>query len=46
VGVIAVKERADRLLVDRGLVSSRERARALIMAGDVNTAIKVAGATG
>jgi 23S rRNA (cytidine1920-2'-O)/16S rRNA (cytidine1409-2'-O)-methyltransferase len=30
-----VKERADRLLVDRGLVSSRERARALIMAGDV-----------
>jgi 23S rRNA (cytidine1920-2'-O)/16S rRNA (cytidine1409-2'-O)-methyltransferase len=35
VGVIAVKERADRLLVDRGLVSSRERARALIMAGDV-----------
>lgn len=34
-GVIAVKERADRLLVDRGLVGSRERARALIMAGDV-----------
>ncbi len=30
-----MKERADRLLVDRGLVSSRERARALIMAGDV-----------
>jgi len=30
-----LKERADRLLVDRGLVSSRERARALIMAGDV-----------
>lgn len=29
------KERADRLLVDRGLVSSRERARALIMAGEV-----------
>lgn len=34
-GISAVKERADRLLVDRGLVSSRERARALIMAGDV-----------
>jgi len=30
-----VKERADRLLVDRGLVQSRERARALIMAGQV-----------
>lgn len=30
-----MRERADRLLVDRGLVSSRERARALIMAGDV-----------
>jgi len=30
-----LKERADRLLVDSGLVSSRERARALIMAGDV-----------
>jgi 23S rRNA (cytidine1920-2'-O)/16S rRNA (cytidine1409-2'-O)-methyltransferase len=30
-----MKQRADRLLVDKGLVSSRERARALIMAGDV-----------
>jgi 23S rRNA (cytidine1920-2'-O)/16S rRNA (cytidine1409-2'-O)-methyltransferase len=30
-----VKERADRLLVDLGLVPSRERARALIMAGEV-----------
>lgn len=30
-----VKERADRLLVDRGLVVSRERAKALIMAGEV-----------
>lgn len=30
-----MKERADRLLVDKGLVCSRERARALIMAGDV-----------
>lgn len=29
------RERADRLLVDRGLVQSRERARALIMAGQV-----------
>jgi 23S rRNA (cytidine1920-2'-O)/16S rRNA (cytidine1409-2'-O)-methyltransferase len=30
-----VKVRADRLLTDRGLVLSRERARALIMAGQV-----------
>ncbi len=29
------KTRIDKLLVDRGLVESRERARALIMAGDV-----------
>lgn len=29
------KERLDKLLVDRGLVSSRERARALILAGQV-----------
>lgn len=29
------KERIDKLLVDRGLVSSRERARALILAGAV-----------
>ncbi len=29
------KTRIDKLLVDRGLVTSRERARALIMAGDV-----------
>jgi 23S rRNA (cytidine1920-2'-O)/16S rRNA (cytidine1409-2'-O)-methyltransferase len=29
------RERLDKLLVDRGLVASRERARALIMAGDV-----------
>lgn len=29
------KERLDKLLVDRGLVQSRERARALIMAGQV-----------
>ena len=32
---ICLKERADRLLVDRGLVVSRERAKALIMAGEV-----------
>jgi 23S rRNA (cytidine1920-2'-O)/16S rRNA (cytidine1409-2'-O)-methyltransferase len=30
-----VRERLDKLLLDRGLVTSRERARALIMAGDV-----------
>jgi 23S rRNA (cytidine1920-2'-O)/16S rRNA (cytidine1409-2'-O)-methyltransferase len=30
-----VRERLDKLLVDRGLVSSRERARALILAGKV-----------
>ena len=29
------KTRIDRLLVDRGVVSSRERARAVIMAGKV-----------
>lgn len=31
----AARERADKLLVDRGLVVSRERAKALIMAGQV-----------
>jgi 23S rRNA (cytidine1920-2'-O)/16S rRNA (cytidine1409-2'-O)-methyltransferase len=30
-----LKERADKLLVDKGLVCSRERAKALIMAGEV-----------
>lgn len=30
-----VKERLDKVLVDRGLVSTRERARAYIMAGEV-----------
>src|SRR5882724_11544642 len=29
------RERLDKLLLDRGLVASRERARALIMTGDV-----------
>ena len=29
------KERLDKLLVDRGLVASRERARALVMSGAV-----------
>ena len=29
------RERLDKLLVDRGLAPSRERARALIMAGSV-----------
>jgi 23S rRNA (cytidine1920-2'-O)/16S rRNA (cytidine1409-2'-O)-methyltransferase len=32
---MAAKERLDKLLVDRGLVGSRERARALILAGQV-----------
>ena len=32
---MAVKERLDKLLVDRGLAGSRERARALILAGQV-----------
>ena len=32
---MAVKERLDKLLVERGLVASRERARALILAGQV-----------
>jgi 23S rRNA (cytidine1920-2'-O)/16S rRNA (cytidine1409-2'-O)-methyltransferase len=33
--VVIVKERLDKILVDRGLVQSRERARALILAGEV-----------
>ncbi len=32
---MATKERLDKLLVDRGIVQSRERARAMIMAGKV-----------
>jgi 23S rRNA (cytidine1920-2'-O)/16S rRNA (cytidine1409-2'-O)-methyltransferase len=32
---MAAKERLDKLLVDRGLAASRERARALILAGQV-----------
>jgi 23S rRNA (cytidine1920-2'-O)/16S rRNA (cytidine1409-2'-O)-methyltransferase len=32
---MAVRERLDKLMVDRGLTSSRERARALILAGQV-----------
>ena len=34
-GVEVARERLDKLLVDRGLVASRERARALVMAGAV-----------
>ncbi|HYR43962.1 MAG TPA: S4 domain-containing protein, partial [Terriglobia bacterium] len=30
-----MKKRIDRLLVDRGLAESREKAQALIMAGNV-----------
>ena len=30
-----MKERLDKIIVDRGLASSRERARALIMEGKV-----------
>jgi 23S rRNA (cytidine1920-2'-O)/16S rRNA (cytidine1409-2'-O)-methyltransferase len=37
-----LKERLDKLLVDRGLAQSRERARALIMAGQVVVADHVA----
>jgi 23S rRNA (cytidine1920-2'-O)/16S rRNA (cytidine1409-2'-O)-methyltransferase len=36
------KERVDKILVDRGMVQSRERARALIMAGQVVVADHVA----
>jgi 23S rRNA (cytidine1920-2'-O)/16S rRNA (cytidine1409-2'-O)-methyltransferase len=32
---VAARERLDKLLVDRGLVASRERARALVMSGAV-----------
>jgi len=32
---MATKERLDKLLVDRGIVQSRERARTMILAGDV-----------
>ena len=40
------KERLDKLLVDRGLAQSRERARALIMAGQVVVADHVAAKAG
>ena len=32
---MVTKERIDKLLVDRGIVQSRERARAMIMVGKV-----------
>ena len=35
------KKRLDVLLVERGLVETRERAQALIMAGDVSVAGRV-----
>jgi 23S rRNA (cytidine1920-2'-O)/16S rRNA (cytidine1409-2'-O)-methyltransferase len=41
-----LKERLDKLLVDRGLAQSRERARALIMAGQVVVADHVAEKAG
>ena len=40
------KERIDKLLVDRGLVASRERARALILAGAVLVAEQVVDKAG
>lgn len=40
------KERIDKILVDRGMVQSRERARALIMAGQVVVADHVAEKAG
>lgn len=42
----AVKTRLDQLLVDRGLAPSRERARALILAGDVSVDGRPAGKAG
>jgi len=41
-----VKTRLDQLLVDRGLAPSRERARALILAGDVSVNGQPAGKAG
>jgi 23S rRNA (cytidine1920-2'-O)/16S rRNA (cytidine1409-2'-O)-methyltransferase len=41
-----MKTRLDQLLVDRGLVPSRERARALILAGDVTVGGQPAGKAG
>ncbi|MEX1128358.1 MAG: TlyA family RNA methyltransferase [Vicinamibacterales bacterium] len=41
-----VKKRLDTLLVDRGLVATRERARALILAGDVRVNGQVATKAG
>ena len=41
-----MRERLDKLLVDRGLAPSRERARALILAGKVEVAGQVASKAG
>lgn len=44
--MIVAKVRLDRLLVERGLIDSRERARRLIMAGDVRIGDRIADKPG
>jgi 23S rRNA (cytidine1920-2'-O)/16S rRNA (cytidine1409-2'-O)-methyltransferase len=43
---VAARERLDKLMVDRGLAASRERARALILAGQVEVAGRPADKAG